>query len=218
MKGGTELGSSAVVAAFDVDGTLTTRDCVRPFLELLGGRRGIATSLLRVPHRSVVGLALRDRDRMKDVVVGGVFSGRAVAAVDEHGRRFAQQVSDTMLRPDTVARLRWHQAQGHRTVIVSASLRSYLDPLAALLGIEQALCTDVVSDAGRYGSSLLGPNCRGPEKSVRLRRWIADENIDQPTIWAYGDSAGDRELLAMADHAVWVKGTTVTAVPEQDPR
>jgi phosphatidylglycerophosphatase C len=218
MNDGTEPGTPTVVAAFDVDGTLTTRDCVQPFLELLGGRRGIATALLRVPHRSLVAMALLDRDRMKDVVVGGVFSGRDVVEVDEHGHRFAQRVFDTMLRPDTVARVRWHQAQGHRTVIVSASLRSYLEPLAALLGIEHALCTDVVSEAGRYGSSLLGPNCRGPEKAVRLRRWIADENIEHPTIWAYGDSAGDRELLAMADHAVWVKGTTVTAVPEQDQR
>jgi phosphoserine phosphatase len=37
-----------VVAAFDVDHTLTRRDCLRPFLELLGGRRGIAAALTSV--------------------------------------------------------------------------------------------------------------------------------------------------------------------------
>ena len=32
------------------------------------------------------------------------------------------------------------------------------------------------------------------------------------TLWAYGDSAGDRELLAVADHPVWVDGPARLAV------
>ncbi len=40
---------------------------------------------------------------------------------------------------------------------------------------------------------------RGPEKARRLDAWLAGS----PTfVWAYGDSSGDRELLARADRAV----------------
>jgi phosphoserine phosphatase len=35
-----------------------------------------------------------------------------------------------MLRPEAVGRLHWHQAQGHRTVLLSASPEIYLKPWA----------------------------------------------------------------------------------------
>jgi phosphoserine phosphatase len=39
-------------------------------------------------------------------------------------------------------------------------------------------------------------------KAERLRAHLGDEGI---TLWAYGDSAGDREMLALADHAIRVR-------------
>jgi phosphatidylglycerophosphatase C len=207
-----------VVAAFDVDGTLTVRDCVRPFLERVGGRRSIAAALARRPVETVRGALRRDRDVLKNVVVGGVYRGRSVAAVANAGRDFAHAVVERMLREDTLSRLRWHQRMGHRTVFVSASLASYLDPLAQTLGVERALCTDVatdVSDEAFYADRLAGPNCRAQEKLVRLRGWLDDEGIAGAEIWAYGDSRGDREMLAAAHHPTWVRGITITAVPSE---
>jgi phosphatidylglycerophosphatase C len=211
-------GSTVVVAAFDVDGTITVRDCVRPFLERLGGKRSLAVALARRPIATLQGAARRDRDAIKDVVVGGVFRGRTVAEVEAEGRSFASYVQTRFLRQDVIERLRWHQTMGHRTVMVSASLRPYLEPLAAALGMERAICTDVLRDAaddGRYGSHLDGGNCRAEQKALRLRAWLAAEGIDDAEIWAYGDSRGDREMLAMAHHPVWVAGTTVQPVPAE---
>ena len=210
------MSTRPVVAAFDVDGTLTVRDCVRPFLERLGGKRGLLVAAARQPVGTTGSVLRRDRDQLKEVMVGGVYRGRSVDEVDAHGREFAAMVAEQWLRPDTVARLRWHQAMGHRTVMVSASLRSYLDPLAATLGIERALCTDVAVADSRYLGALAGDNCRGPEKVVRLRTWLAAEGLDDAELWAYGDSKGDTELLGAASHAIWVKGTTVQAVPSPE--
>ncbi len=214
-------GGAAVVAAFDVDGTLTVRDCVRPFLERVGGKRGLAAALARRPVATLRGAARRDRDLIKDVVVGGVFRGRPVVDVEAEGRSFASYVQTRLLRPDVMDRLRWHQRMGHRTVMVSASLRPYLEPLASALGMDRAICTDVErdpSDPARYGDRLDGGNCRAEQKALRLRAWLAAEGIADAEIWAYGDSRGDRELLAMAHRPVWVAGTTVQAVPPELPR
>jgi phosphatidylglycerophosphatase C len=205
----------AVVAAFDVDGTLTTRDCVRPFLERLAGRRGIVGALARKPAATVLGGARRDRDAIKEIVVGGVYRGRPVHEVDVLGHEFAGVVERSMLRPDVVARLRWHQSAGHRTVIVSASLRSYLQPLAASLGIDRAICTDVLSEGGHYLDRLDGGNCRADEKWARLSAWLDSEGLRGAELWAYGDSRGDREMLAEAHHPVWVQGATITGVPAE---
>jgi phosphatidylglycerophosphatase C len=203
-----------VVAAFDVDGTLTLRDCVRPFLQLLAGPVGLAFAVGRRPIASIGGLVRRDRDRLKEVVVGGVYRDRMVDDVAAQGRAFAEIIETTMLRADTVARLRWHQQMGHRTVLVSASLRSYLDPLARSLGVEHVLCTDVMADAGKYSHILSGPNCRGSEKLTRLRALLAAHDMSDALVWAYGDSDGDRELLAAAHHATWVKGIVLPPIPQ----
>ena len=214
MSPTTPAGGS-VVAAFDVDGTLTRADCVRPFLERLAGRRALASVLLRRFAPMVKALARRDRDDLKEIVVGGVFRGRFVSEVAAVGGAFAAHVEAKMLRPDTLARLRWHQSSGHSVVLVSASLRPYLDPLAASLGLEGVLCADVERDGDRYLDTLVGGNCRGPEKARRLAAWLAANDLTDADIWAYGDSSGDRELLAMAHHPVWVGGTTLTPVPDE---
>jgi phosphatidylglycerophosphatase C len=206
---------TTTVAAFDVDGTLTRIDCVRPFLERLVGRPGLLALPVRHPVEFVAGAARRDRDRLKALVVGRSYEGRPVDDVAAVGRSFATHVHDTMLRDDVVARLRWHQASGHRTVIVSASLRSYLAPLGEALGIDAVLCTDVVAVDGRYTAQLDGGNCRAAEKRSRLRTWLAAEGLTGSTLWAYGDSRGDREMLDDAHHPVWVQGTTVQPVPSE---
>jgi phosphatidylglycerophosphatase C len=203
-----------VIAAFDVDGTLTTRDCVRPFLERAAGRRRLITSMLRRPLATVVAAARRDRDRLKEIIVGGSLRGKLVTEVETIGEQFAQYVLVNWLRPDTVRRLRWHQQAGHRTVIVSASLAAYLRPLALRLGIDDVLCTDSTRSGDRYGDRLSGLNCRADEKRRRLDQWLEEHRWVHAEVWAYGDSAGDRELLDRADHAVWVTGATISEIPE----
>ena len=54
-----------------------------------------------------------------------------------------------------------------------------------------------VGPGERLDGTLVGGNVRGPEKLRRFRAWAGDRDIE---LWAYGDSAGDRELLAAADH------------------
>ena len=201
------------VAVFDVDGTLTVRDCVRPFLERVGGKVGIARAVLRRPVASLGAGFRRDRDRMKEIVVGGVLRGRAVTDVEAMGQSFAREVHDGWLRADTLARLRWHQAAGHRTALVSASLGPYLRPLGHQLGVDAVLCTEPWRDGDRYGDGLDGANCRAAEKVRRLDSWLDANGLRDAAIWAYGDSRGDRELLARADHSLLVKDLDVPAAP-----
>ncbi len=205
--------SAEHVAAFDVDGTLTVRDCVRPFLLKVGGWRGVTSALVRRPSASLGAAARRDRDRFKELIVGGVLRGRNVAQVEALGEQFAENVASDWLRADTVARLHWHQRMGHRIVLVSASLSPYLKPLGRRLGVDGVLCAEPLRAGDEFGDGLDGANCRAAEKVRRLDAWLEVSDLARATVWAYGDSAGDRELLARADHPLLVKGTTISAVP-----
>lgn len=204
--------SRPTVAAFDLDGTLTTRDCVTPFLRRVAGR-ALARRVARHPIAVAAALAGGDRDDLKELATTAL-AGMRAADVAAAGAAFAHDVRRTWLREDTIARLGRHRALGHVTVVVSASYAVYVEPLSRLLGVDGALATRLEEDAeGILTGRLAGPNCRGPEKERRLRPWLTERGLDDAVVWAYGDSAGDRELLAMADHPVLVHGRRIGPEP-----
>jgi HAD superfamily hydrolase (TIGR01490 family) len=143
------------------------------------------------------------RDDAKAAVLGRLVRGDDPARVAALGREYATRVLPGRLRPALVDKVDWHRAQGHELVIVSASLAVYLVPLAAALGFDHVIAVELeVGEDGRLTGGLVGPNVRGVEKANRLRAWLGD---DVPAaVWAYGDSAGDAELLALATTPVWV--------------
>jgi phosphatidylglycerophosphatase C len=196
-----------VVAAFDVDHTVTSRDCVVPFMRRVAGRLPFVARLGLAAARNVSALARRDRDHLKAAIAHAVFAGRSAAEVEQLGEAFAAELVEDGLRPDTMARMRWHHEQGHDVLFVSASFAAYLQPLARRLGvITGVLCTElVVGPDGRYTGELLGGNCRGQAKVHRLHAWLAEHRGGRTAVdvWAYGDSPGDVELLFDADHPVW---------------
>ena len=195
------------VAAFDVDGTLTTRDCVVPFLRRVRGVGGLAGALAARSGRLVPALVRRDRDAVKAVATEAAFTDRPVAEVEALGTTFAAEVHHDWLRAEVVDRLHRHRADGHTVVLVSASFGAYLRPLAALLGGAAVIATELEIDGnGICTGRLDGGNCRGAAKVLRLHEWLSSTagGRSDVELWAYGDSPGDRPLLADADHAVWV--------------
>lgn len=199
--------TAATVAAFDFDGTLTRRDTVVPFLRRLAGDRRLAVGLVVRGHRIAPAVARRHRDALRAIVTDQVFRGRAIREIEAHAGEFGEQIAAGGLRPDTVARLAWHREAGHRVVIVSASYEQYVEVVGARLGVDAVLATRLEVEADRCTGRLSGPNCRGPEKVTRLRAWLADQGLamGDVALWAYGDSPGDRELLAAARHPHWVR-------------
>ncbi len=197
--------SERIVAAFDFDKTISTRDNVMPFLRALVGRARLTRALLATGPL-LVRAALDDerRDAAKVALVQHTLTGYDAARVSAVAAEFADDVVARHLRPDVVERVAWHRNQGHELVIVSASFTSYLDPIAARLGFAAVLATELaVADDGRLTGELVRPNVRGAEKVRRLDEWLG---AGQAFVWAYGDSSGDRDLLARADQGVMVGG------------
>jgi phosphatidylglycerophosphatase C len=198
-----------VVAAFDFDATLTQRDSVVPFMRRVAGTARIAGGLLLRTHRVLPAIVRRDRDALRKVASEIVFRRLDVATVERHAVAFAETIVASGLRTDTTDRLRWHLEQGHRVVIVSASYEHYVSRVGEHLQIHGVAATRLeLGDDGRYTGRLDGRNCRAAEKVRRLDLLLAEHGLSREhvTLWAYGDSSGDRELLAVADHPVWVRG------------
>ncbi|MGQ0804478.1 MAG: HAD-IB family hydrolase [Actinomycetota bacterium] len=198
-----EAGSGRVVAAFDFDGTLSTRDNVVPFLRTAVGLPKLAAALAVIAPRLVVGAVDdRRRDDAKAALVRRTLTGYPANELTAVAERFAERVVRKHLRADAVERAEWHRGQGHELVIVSASLTAYLEPIATRLGFDAVLATDLEAGAdGRLTGALAGPNVRRAEKARRLDAWLGGRPA---FVWAYGDSTGDRELFERADRAIRV--------------
>ncbi len=184
------------LAVFDLDGTLTRRDTFLPFLRRVAGSRTTAMALAR--SFPALAAACRDRarrDAFKEALVGATLGARESDGVDRMGAAYAEHLLATQLRPDTLARLRWHQAEGHDCVIVSASLTVYVAPLAKRLGVDRVVATELeVGSDGRLTGRFVGPNCRAAEKLRRIEAAYGD----RPIGWAYGDSVDDQIVLDRA--------------------
>jgi phosphatidylglycerophosphatase C len=190
------------VAAFDFDGTLAAGDSLSGFLSRAVGRPVLASTLaLQGPAMAWAYAVRGGRDAAKAVLLARLLRGRTHAELQTLGERYGNDLV-RRLRPWMLARVDWHREQGHRLVIVSASLDVYLEPVGRSLGFDAVLATTLEIDPdGRLTGRLGGLNCRGREKAARLRAWLGSAPAE---IWAYGDSRGDRELLAMADHPVLI--------------
>jgi phosphatidylglycerophosphatase C len=194
------------VALFDLDGTLTWRDTLLPFL--LGYVR-------RRPHRALglwrLPLALfrywRDRDRgvLKSRVISMLMRGETRSVLSAWADTFvAGLIPGKRFRPLALAVLETHRASGDRLVLLSASPDLYVPLIGRLLGFERTLCTEIAWDGERLDGSLKTANRRGEEK-LRCLNWLREQYGNLPVI-AYGNSASDLDHMRRADRALLVNG------------
>jgi HAD superfamily hydrolase (TIGR01490 family) len=204
----------AQLALFDFDGTLTRTDTMFAFVRAVRGPVALFVGLLLLsPWLTAHRLGLLSAQHAKTRLLRWFFGGMTRAELLRHGSAFASRI-DGLLRPAAMDRLAWHRAHGHEVWIVSASVDVWLRPWADDRGI-RVLCTEAAFDGDVFRGALATPNCNGPEKERRIR--AAVDLSRYATIYAYGDSAGDAEMLALADES-WFRTFGHDPAPLTSPR
>lgn len=188
------------IAAFDFDGTLTYHDTLFHFLLFSQGKLSALSKLfLEVPNLALYAMGKIARQQAKEGVLTRFFAGQPMEKIRRIGQEFASAQLQKHLKPEAMRKLKWHQQQGHKCVLISASVDVYLDPWAKQAGIDHVICSQMAqAPNGLATGKLQGLNCWGPEKSRRLTEYLGDRS--NYNIYAYGDSRGDKELLEMADY------------------
>ncbi|NOU00875.1 MAG: HAD-IB family hydrolase [Gallionella sp.] len=171
-----------------------------PFLLFVVGWRAFIRHLIMLtPMLASYGLGLIRNDIAKERVFICFLSGMRLDVLQGKANQFALEGLPQLLRPEAMQRLVWHKQQGHHCVVISASLEIYLRPWAINSGFDDVLATQIETlHSERLTGKLLGSNCFGTEKVKRLEKLLG--NRESYTLYAYGDSNGDTELLAYADY------------------
>ena len=190
------------VAAFDFDGTLVPGDSLPRFLARLLGPAGLrprtwpggpghARSVTTGPGATAP----------RRPCWPGRSPGWPSAHVAEVGEAFGGSLA-RRVRPEMAERLAWHVGRATGRSLVSASLALYLEPFGALTGFDEVIATRLETGPdGRLTGRMDGPNVRAHRRPSGCGSTLGPDPVE---LWAYGDSAGDREMLAMADHPTGV--------------
>ena len=192
------------VAAFDFDGTLTRRDTLLPYLRRsLGWPRFLLALLRSSPWLAAYACRLTSNHRAKARLLQASLGGRSAAQIERWSADFVAQYLPRQWQEETLARLHWHQQQGHGCVIVSASPGIYLHGVGDALHMDAVLCTELEIRDGTLTGRMATRNCHGEEKVLRLQAWLAGRGVSVASVvlHAYGDSRGDVPLLNLADYA-----------------
>lgn len=141
-------------------------------------------------------LGLVANQRAKESLLAWFFNGWQTSRFAEVANHFSANQLDRYVREDARQRLIDHQDAGHEVIVVSASAQDWLRSWCEQQGL-QLIATRLSSQEGVLSGKLQGANCTGAEKVARLNQSL--QTSDYQAIFAYGDSRGDEEMLALAD-------------------
>ena len=185
------------IAAFDFDGTLTTKDTFLEFIKHSHGKAKFWLGfLLLSPVMALFKAGLIPNYRAKQMAFSFFYKGLDIKNFNNFCESFSAKI-DTFLCQPTNMLLKEHIAEGNHVVIISASIENWIRPWAEKQGIRHIAGTKIEVINGKITGRFASKNCYGAEKVNRLLEFYPER--EKYTLFACGDSRGDNELLDFAD-------------------
>jgi len=187
------------IAFFDFDGTITTKDSLVEFIQFAVGKpKYYAGLILLSPMLLRYTLKLIPNHIAKERLIAYYFKGCKSKDFELISQKYSQTKLNDIIRPLALEKILWHQSKGHKVVIVSASIRHWLAPWCEkydidLISTELEISNHILT--GKFSTK----NCYGLEKVKRIEAQYKLK--DFASIYAYGDSAGDKDLLDLSDYS-----------------
>lgn len=196
------MPTSKTIAFWDFDGTLTKGDSFWAFLVYTQPWGKLVVGALRFAPMLVafkIGWVSNAKAKLK--VLKFFFGGWESKKYRMLCEAFALEKLQGLLHPEAFKKFEWHLNEGHEVVLVSASLETYLKPWCKQYGVE-CLATKLWISGDVVVAEYEYPNCYGPEKEQRIKAQYQLSDYDK--IYAYGNSSGDNEMLALAHEKHWL--------------
>ena len=185
------------LALFDFDGTISSKDSTKIFYQSLYTNRLIflfKNIFLCMPEFIAHKLGYKDYTFLKrkrlQIHVGKLSENN----FKRHLFNFHHKLLPSIIKQSALERIDWHKVQGHEIWIVSASFDFLLSEWCEKLNI--GLITNITfKDKDKY--IFEGVDCNFDAKVYQINNKINLTNYKR--IYAYGDSDGDKAMLALAN-------------------
>ncbi|MCU1551450.1 MAG: NAD-dependent epimerase/dehydratase family protein [Glaciihabitans sp.] len=188
-----------VVAVFDLEGTVVDSNIVEQYLWVrsAGFRKGAWPGEFARLLASVPGyLAAERRDRGE--FIRAFLRRYAGMTVERLERVVKGGYSDTLLRhtmPAAIDKIMEHRAAGHRTVLVTGSIGTLVEPLAGMF--DEVVASTMHQNNGVFTGYLDRPPLVDEARAAWLRQYAEQHGIDLANSYGYGDSHADLVWLEL---------------------
>ena len=192
------------VVVFDFDGTITHKDSFLQFIAFTHGWPQLCFGMLLNIHWVIACYVLRtiSNEALKQRIFSYFFRGMRYETFCRYGQSFVSRI-ETFENRSIVKKLHEAVRDGHTVFVISASIYEWLWPWCQKHGVENVISTRIdVNDDGFITGYFSSKNCYGPEKMVQFL--LAEPHRTEYCLTVYGDSRGDREIMAIADEKHWV--------------
>ena len=136
------------------------------------------------------------------------YKGKKLEFFAKQANAFYTDLLQPRLVPQELDLLDFHKKEGHFLVIVSGSIRYYLEPVADDLGFQHIICTDLEEGQdGLLTGKPIGKICIGDYKRELIHKLVYQEQIDLNKSYAYGNNEADIPMLQSVGNAVAVQPT-----------
>lgn len=190
------------VYAFDFDGTLTTKDTLLEFIRFTRGNTAFLFGfLLFSPLLVLMKLKLYPNWKTKQQVFSWFFKGMLIDDFKHLCTEFALY-NKQLLRPKGMKAIKKAIEEGSQVVIISASIDNWVRPFFDEMGNNIIVVgTKIEVNNNHLTGKFTTNNCYGVEKVRRLQALFPQR--ETYTLIAFGDSRGDKELLAYANQGFY---------------
>lgn len=196
MSSDNYIKENKILALFDFDGTITSKDTLILFLKYTQGNFKYYRGLFFLsPFLIAYKLKLYPNYKAKQILLSWFFKNLNYGEFKRKGEFFCAEILPNYIREAALKKIKWHQKKQHRIVLVTASVEEWVAPWCNEVDIEY-ICTRLEVKDNYLTGKFSTANCFGVEKVNRIKSMINLSDYD--TIYAYGDSSGDKDLLSIA--------------------
>lgn len=191
------MNNEKALALFDFDETITSKDSFLEFLKFSLPLPFLLFGLLILsPVIFLYLIKVINNYTAKEIVISFFYKNWTREKFQKKAEAFTEKVLEKIIRESAVKRIQWHKENNHSVYVVSASIDFWMRPWCRQMGIN-LISTKLTLENDKFTGKFLTPNCYGPEKVKRIKEEMDIARFDR--IYAYGDSRGDKEMLALAD-------------------
>jgi phosphatidylglycerophosphatase C len=189
------------IAFFDFDGTITTKDTLLEFIKFSMGKfRCLLGFILNLNYLVGYKLGVISNHHAKERILMHFFKNTTLSTFENYCAQFSLQMLPALVRPGATAEIRRLIDEGTAVVIVTASAENWVKPWADSMGVE-LIGTRLELQGQKLTGRIQDINCHGEEKVKRIKQQFTLAEYEK--ILAYGDTAGDKAMMAIAHESFY---------------
>lgn len=186
------------LAIFDVDFTITRKETLIELFKFLikEDKRNIRFIPRALVSGLLYGVGIYDEKAVKEAFL------KFIDGIEENNlkllvKKYYDSRLSKILYKDAIDKIRELKSKGYLIYLISASPEFYLNEFYKIKEVDKIIGTKFTIEEGKFKRKIIGNNCKGEEKVIRLKEFLKNEGIevDFKNSYMFSDSLSDKPLL-----------------------